>query len=409
MQTVLLAAGDGTRLDTLADRTPKPLLPVAGEALVVRAARSAVEAGATELYVVVPPDHRRFADRLGRSVDGAPVTYVVQPRPMGTAEALRKAGRHVDGDFAVVCADSIYDTASLARIFERVPSVGVVPDEAGRQDRAGRPAAVGDGGALNVDAIEAAPPEERVHTGACSFPAEAGDWLDVPVSDRGERELADVLTQVGRTQDVATVEHETYVDVDRPWDLLRATELVLAEQAGHEDGPLVEGDVADGARLRGPVRVAPGATVRAGVVVEGPVVVDGGATVGPNAYLEPATYVGPDVHVGHGVSVENSVLLAGTSIGHNVTLAYSVVGEDVTVGAGTTVAHRRHDGGHVAARADGEYVSTGRRRFGVVAGSRASIAVDTTIGAGVTLEPGTRTEPGERVVGDDRGPAASGP
>jgi NDP-sugar pyrophosphorylase family protein len=50
---MILAAGLGTRLRPLTDRTPKPLIPVAGVPMLERVARRLIAAGANRLIVNV--------------------------------------------------------------------------------------------------------------------------------------------------------------------------------------------------------------------------------------------------------------------------------------------------------------------------------------------------------------------
>lgn len=430
MQTVILAAGDGTGLRPLTDATPKPLLPVGVSPLLVETARTAVEAGASALYVVLPPDHRRFVAALGDSVDGVPVSYVVQPRPVGTADAVRCACRQFDGPFAVLPGDTLFDRASLRRLFESAPAVGVSPDPG--TGSAVRLHGIADGGSTEGEsartwATDRANHGERGHdtvadrgrrvdgrragadgteptgtalSGACALPAGAHDLLDVPLGETDERDVDDVLARVGRRVDLARVEHGYAVDVDRPWDLLDATATALDAWAAETPAPVVEGHVAETAHLLGPVRVEGDARIEAGVVVEGPTVVAEGAHIGPNAYVRAGSYVGPDVHVGHAVEVAHSVLQRGASVAHLSYVGDSLVGPDAELGAGTTVADHRPDGRNVVAAVDDEAVPTGRRTFGVVVGPRVRTGIDTSLDAGVTLSTGATTEPDACVRAD---------
>ncbi len=137
------------------------------------------------------------------------------------------------------------------------------------------------------------------------------------------------------------------------------------------------------ADLRGTVVVEEGATVDAGVVIEGPVLVSSGATVGPNAYVRGATLIGPGASVGHAVEVKNSVLMADATVGHLPYVGDSVLDRDVNSGAGTTVATLRHDDEPVRTLVEGEAVSTGRRKYGVVCGDGGKTGIQTSLNAGV--------------------------
>jgi len=240
-----------------------------------------------------------------------------------------------------------------------------------------------------------APPSNLINAGAYVFPAEAREWLDVPESERGERELTDTLERTCIERDVRPVELDRWLDVGRPWDLLEANEWKLGTYDRR-----IDGEVHEDADLRGRVVVEEGATVEAGVVIEGPAMVRSGASVGPNAYVRGATLVGPDASVGHSVEVKNSVLMAGAAANHLSYVGDSVLGRDVNLGAGTQIANLRHDDAAVELTVKGERVSTGRRKFGVVMGDGVKTGINASLNAGVTFSTEAAVEPGETVLRD---------
>jgi len=393
MQTVVLAAGEGTRMRPLTAHTPKPMLPVAGSPLVVHCLKDAIAAGASRVTVVVGYEADAVRTALAGREWPVPVETVTQPTQRGTADAVRAARDALrDEPFAVLNGDVLYDRASLASLYDAGPAVGSF--------RVENPSAYG---VLRVDddqvrgVVEkpADPPSDLVNAGAYVFPAEARDWLNVDESTRGEAELTDVLQRTCETTAVSAVPFERWLDVGRPWELLAATEWKL-DSLDRE----VAGDVDADATLRGDVRVEAGAVVEPGVVVEGPAHIGADCHIGPNAYIRGATSLGPGVRVGHGVEVKNSVVMAGSAIPHLTYLGDSVLGRNVNLGAGTTVANLRHDGESVQLTIKGERVDTGRRKFGVVCGDDVKTGVNCSLNPGVTLGTGVTVEPGETVRRD---------
>ncbi len=397
MQTVVLAAGQGTRMRPLTDRRPKPMLPVAGKPLVEHTLDTAVDAGASSFVVVVGYEAAAVRDHLGDEHRGVDVDYVTQTDQVGTADAVRRAVPKLDdAPFAVLNGDGLYDAGSLETLFASGPAVGSY--------RVDDPTSYG---VLETDADRVVgvvekpddPPSDRINAGVYVFPAAAADWTDVAETERGEFELTDVLERTCAATTVTAVPFDRWLDVGRPWELLVANEWKVPEVAGAVERNL-RGTVHESATVDGPVVLAEGATIREGVTVEGPAYLDEGVTVGPNAYVRGTTYLGPDVSVGHAVEVKNSVLCAGATVGHQSYVGDSVLGRDVNFGAGTNVANLRHDGAAVRFRVKGESTSTGRRKFGVVCGDDAKTGINTSLNAGVSLTSGARTAPGETVLTD---------
>ena len=393
-QAVILAAGEGTRMRPLSASMAKPMLPVAGQPLAAHAARAAAAAGAEELVFVVGYRADDVRTYFGEAFAGVPVSYASQPEQAGTADAVQSAREFIDGPFAVLNGDNLYDPASIASLFSSTPAVGVH-----QVDDPTSYGVLSTDGETATDIVEKPtdPPSDLANTGAYAFPEEALEWLDVPASQRGEHEITDVVARVIREFDVRVVELDRWLDIGRPWELLEANELLL--DTLERD---LRGDVHPDADIRGPVVVEEGAHVDAGVVVEGPSLIRSGAHIGPNAYVRAKTLVGPDAHVGHGVEVKNSVLMDSASVGHLSYVGDSVLGPDVNFGAGTTVANLRHDDRPVRMTVKGERVSTNRRKFGVVAGEGAKTGINTSINAGVVLGSNTSTAPGEALLRDRR-------
>ena len=393
MHTVILAAGEGTRMRPLTESAPKPMLPVADRPLVAHTADAAVAAGTDELVFVVGYEGDRVREQFGDRYRDTPVAYATQDEQLGTAHAAAAAREYLDDNFVVLNGDDLYDQRALDALFERCPAVGAYAVD---DPRPYGVFSVDDG--LVTDIVEKPdePPSDRVNVGAYHFPAEAADWLtEVERSDRGEYEITDVLARVVDSYAVETVSVERWLGVGRPWELLEANEWKLAEMDRRIDGA-----VHDRAELRGSVVVESGATVDRGVVVEGPALIREGAEIGPNAYVRGSTYIGPDTHVGSNVEIKNSVVMRGSHVPHLSYVGDSVLGERVNFGAGTQVANLRHDGEPVETTVKGERVSTDRRKFGVVAGPDANTGVNTSLNAGVVLSAGATTTPGESVLRD---------
>jgi NDP-sugar pyrophosphorylase family protein len=120
MDAMIFAAGLGTRLRPLTDRTPKPLVPVAGVPMLERVARRVVAAGATRIIINTHHLGEQIeafvAERDGFGVD---VRISVEPEPaQETGGALRHARRHFRADGPILLHNS--DILSDVRLGELV-------------------------------------------------------------------------------------------------------------------------------------------------------------------------------------------------------------------------------------------------------------------------------------------------
>src|SRR2546425_4245110 len=168
-----------------------------------------------------------------------------------------------------------------------------------------------------------------------------------------------------------------WIDVGRPWDLLRANAALLAPLKGAS-----RGQVDPGATLVGEVLVEEGAEVRRGAYIEGPTIVGPDAVVGPNCYVRPATSIGPKAKIGNACEVKNSILMASAHVPHQNYVGDSILGERCNLGAGTKVANLRLDEAPIKVVWRGGGGDTGVREVGGVMGGDVKGGVNASLVAG---------------------------
>ncbi|XSG74241.1 sugar phosphate nucleotidyltransferase [Herpetosiphon llansteffanensis] len=92
MRAVILVGGLGTRLRPLTNQLPKPLVPIAGEALMSRTLRRLQRQGVRHVILAVQYLAEQFLAAYGDgSAFGLDLQIVQEPEPLGTAGAVRYA------------------------------------------------------------------------------------------------------------------------------------------------------------------------------------------------------------------------------------------------------------------------------------------------------------------------------
>lgn len=395
MDAVIVAAGRGTRMRPLTDTRPKPLLPVGEQTLLERLLTQCAPL-VDRLVLVVGYRDEAIRERIGTEYAGTPVVYVEQSDREGTADAVGQAADIVEHRFLALNADVVIDRSLLEQLIDtdgHAIATRTVedPESYGVIERRGTRL-------TGIHEKPTNPPTNRINVGLYAFEPEVFDVIaDLAKSPRGEYELTDAIDRVVAEGDrVTVVDYDgPWLDVGRPWELLEATEVTLAELDDR-----IEGTVEEGAHLSGPVVVENGARIRSGSYIEGPVVIGADADIGPNAYLRSGSVIGPNARIGNSVEVKQSIVMADTSVGHLSYVGDSVLGADVNFGAGTMVANLRHDDRSIAVTVKGERVDTGRRKLGVIVGDRTKTGINTSLNAGVVLGVGAKTKPGETVLRD---------
>ena len=123
-KALLLAAGRSTRIASVVSDRPKPLIPVAGEPVLVRNIRWLVSEGVTDIWINL---HHRGEQIEAVAGDGgafgARIRYSREPELLGTAGAVRKLREEWTAPFWVVYGDNLL-SFPLAEMQQRHAALG---------------------------------------------------------------------------------------------------------------------------------------------------------------------------------------------------------------------------------------------------------------------------------------------
>ncbi|TYL36717.1 nucleotidyl transferase [Natronococcus pandeyae] len=319
---IVLAAGEGKRLGPLTKHRPKPMLPAATKPILEHVLDALIDAGVTDITVVVGYKRNRVQSHFGPTYRNVPLQYVTQRKQLGSGHALLAAESAVDGPLLVVNGDQLIDEQLVEDVLAAhdtaAATLGLIR----------RPDVTRYGGVLledeRVTEIVENPRDDRsyrLNAGVYAFEQTIFDAIRASEPRAGEHSLTDAIaTLLEDDEDVRGIVSEgTWVDATYPWDLLRIADDLLA------DGSAIES------------QVSPAASIHEAATILEPVVVGPDCVVGPGAVVGPNVCLGENVTVGSNATVERSVLDADTRIENGTTVSDCVTGRGVQIGPNSTV------------------------------------------------------------------------
>lgn len=132
MQCVILAAGRGTRMGSLTDACPKPMLEVAGKPKLAHTIEL-LPAVITEVILVVGYLDEQIRVFFGDEYAGRKIRYVVQNKLNGTDGAVRLVKPIIKGKFIVLMGDDLYRADDIVRLLPHdLAMLAIQTDEAAR-------------------------------------------------------------------------------------------------------------------------------------------------------------------------------------------------------------------------------------------------------------------------------------
>lgn len=399
MKGVVLAAGEGRRLDPLTLTRPKQILPVAGHPLLEVILNGLKQAGIREVLLIVSHFKEKIIDLFGEGdALGLELEYAVQPRALGTANAIGLAEEFVGQEnFIATNGDVLTNSRNYSKLIEYhnkrkcKATIGL----AEVSDTSMYSVVKRDTKERITDITEKPRPDEvtgnLASSGIMVLSPDIFDAIEkTPRSRRNEYEITDSIQIMINENDVVYgyVLSDYWIDIGCPWDLLEANKILLKKEELE-----VEGKIESGAVLVGPVGVKSGATIRSGSYIEGPSLIDEMADIGPNCYIRPNTYIGKECRIGNACEIKNCMILDGTHIAHLSYVGDSIIGENVNFGAGTITANLRLDERSIPVTLKGIRVDSGRRKLGVIMGDGVKTGIGVMIMPGLKIGPNSMIDP----------------
>jgi bifunctional UDP-N-acetylglucosamine pyrophosphorylase / glucosamine-1-phosphate N-acetyltransferase len=403
---IILAAGEGTRMQSA---TPKVLHPIGGLPMVAHAIRAAQAAGSSRISVVLGPGHEAVA-AVVRSV--APTaTMFEQTERLGTADAVRRARAAFaagEGHVVVLYGDTpLVSSATMVGMAEKLDAgadvvvVGFEPD-----DPTGYGRLLTEGNKLlaireHKDATDAERAIRLSNSGIIGFRSAALRAVIDRIGNKnakGEYYLTDAVELAnadGRKVEYTMARPGEVIGVDdrrklaqaesqfqdvRRDDFMRAGVTLKDPQTIHfsYDTEIGRDVVIWPNVVFGPgVKIADGVEIRSFCDIEAATIAEG-ATIGPFARIRGGAELGPGVHLGNFVEVKKSKIGAGTKAGHLSYLGDAVIGSETNIGAGT-----------ITCNYDGVNKDTTTIGDNVFIGSNASLVAPVTIGDGAYTASGS--------------------
>jgi bifunctional UDP-N-acetylglucosamine pyrophosphorylase/glucosamine-1-phosphate N-acetyltransferase len=381
LAAIILAAGQGTRMKS---STPKMLHILAGRPLIYYSVRAALDAGASDVVVVVGRGAQDVESYLAATF-GEAVRTVRQHEQRGTGHAASMAMPVMGGveNTLVLYGDTplleVSDLKELATALEGHPDASLAlmtcllddPTGYGRvlRDEKGRVVAIREHRDLRNEkerAINEINP--GVYAARVPFLRDALTHLQ-PNNAQNELYLTDVVEEAGKKGGAIALPTE-------PTSLAGVNDraqLAAAEASMHRriaerlarSGVTVHGDprideqvtvdadvtIHSGVELRGKTLIKSGATIDVGCVITDAVIEEGAtilpysvitssrvgkrARIGPFAHLRPESDIGEEAHVGNFVETKKTAMHARSKANHLAYLGDGEVGEGTNVGAGT--------------------------------------------------------------------------
>ena len=410
LTTIILAAGEGTRMKSA---RAKVLHEIAGAPLLAHVMKAASAAASSALAVIIGPGcddvadmARRFAGKLNMKLD-----VFVQNERRGTAHAALEAGEVLTaatGDVLIAFGDTPLLTpatfAALRQPLAGGADIAVAAFAATDPSGYGRVLCRGDQ-VIAIREERDATVEERQITlcngGLMAISAKHALRLLKQVGNanaKGEYYLTDIV-EVARAEGL--IARAVMVDEDELRGVNTRAQLAdtealmqqrLRRQAMEAGVTLVAPDTvffAHDTVLGNDVWIGPHVVFGPGVSMAGPGEILGfshlagcriaaGARIGPFARIRPQTTLGENVHIGNFVEINRSLLDADVQANHLAYVGDAEVGRGSNIGAGTITCN--FDG------AEKHHTRIGRDVF---VGSNSTLVAPISIGDDVLIAAGS--------------------
>ncbi len=308
MKALITAGGHGTRLRPITHTQNKHLIPIANKIMLRYALDYAIEAGITEIGIVINAGDTSISDIFGNGESlGVNITYIPQDAPLGLAHVVKISQDFIgDDSFVFYLGDNIL-VGGIKKFIDDFQRNGTnchlvlskVPDP----NRFGV-AEISNERIVSIEEKPQNPKSDLAVTGIYVYDSSIFEAVNnIEPSARGELEISDAhqyLLDQGYGISYSEITG-WWKDTGKPSDLLEANRLVLDSLKSQ-----CHGDIDQQSNVTGKVQIGKGSNI-VNSIVRGPVII-GDNTVVKNSYVGPHTSIGDCCEI-NGSELEYSILM----------------------------------------------------------------------------------------------------
>ncbi|MBS1211492.1 MAG: glmU [Proteobacteria bacterium] len=434
LQTIILAAGQGTRMRSA---QPKVLHKIGGRPLLAHVHQLATQLGDNRINVI----YGHGGEQVLAAVGGLDARWTEQKERLGTGHAVMQVADWIDDDATVLVLYGdvpLLKLNTVKRLIHHVgeKSMGLLTITLENPTGYGRIVRNAEGSVVRIVEEKDATTEERgireVNTGILAL---RGRQLKTSLgrlgndNAQGEYYLTDIIEMAvgdGVYVDTTQPEEEAEVlginnrvqlaELERLYQLRQAHDLMergvtlidparfdlrgeiaaLGQDVEIDVNVILEGriELGDNVRIGANVtirdsKIADGVEILANCVIE-QAEVGVGSRIGPFARIRPESRLAEEVHIGNFVEIKKSEVGTGSKINHLSYVGDAVVGAGVNVGAGTITCNYDGANKHLTVIEDGAFIGSDTQLIAPV-----TVGRNATIGAGSTI---TRDTPADTLT-----------
>ena len=341
MKALILAGGAGTRLRPITHSRAKQLVPVANKPILFYGIEAMVDAGITDIGVIVGDTRDEVMAALGDgSTFGASITFIPQDAPLGLAHCVLIARPFLgDDEFVMYLGDNLLEqdlsafvsAFTAARASSTPPSAQILLKHVPDPQRFGIATLDADGHVVRLVEKPNDPPSDLALVGVYLFDATIHEAVaSIKPSDRGELEITDAIQWLIDEQHLVRCELLSgwWIDTGKLTPLLEANRLLLEKIE-----PRIDGSVDDRSVIDGRVVVAAGAQI-VNSTIRGPAAVGAGTRV-VDSFIGPYSAIGNGCEVSNS-EIEHSVVMDDSRIIDILRLEDSLIGSDAVISRSRT-------------------------------------------------------------------------
>ena len=320
MKAIILAAGEGRRLQPLTANMPKVMIPVGNRPILHYVVDALADNNIRDITIVVGYHSEKVRQYFGSGRNfGVKIDYVIQKKQLGTAHALYQA--RTDEEFILTHGDNILSKNCIQDIkkSDKNTILGIFSKQASKYG-------IIEYKGENVERIVEKPrdaDENLIFTGVGHFGSDIFDTIETALEDN-TYDLPGILNSVKGLK-LIYGSNCTWRDAIYPWDLLELNSGVMKNTVRKLSGKL------ENATVVGDVEIGAGTRISAGCYIRGPVKIGKNCYIGANSVILPDTSIGNDVNIGALSLVKNSIIMSSTTISHQASIENSVIGRGCSI------------------------------------------------------------------------------